>query len=426
MTTINELQVAWENSGQVVSDAQNKQMKMAIQNAAEPGKFSDEELSAVKKDVEDKVKARDFAKDALDGARESAKVIKPKEVNGAPAFIKGSKEAREQESKQKTKDFVKYFVGMAKSGQSFLDDAPTSVVSTDGSGSDLGLTIPPDIQTAIHLLERQYSALEQYVNVENTSLPSGTRNYEKLETLTAMTDLDATAAPNSSENTAIPEGDYPELQKISYTIHRFANTFAMPNTLLQDSAENLLAYLERHISLKDVVTRNQKIVSVLEAAPTKASLTVFDDIQDLILNTLDPVVSSGAFLFTNQAGQASLAKVKDANGDYLLQPIVGQPTNFQIQGRRVVQIANRDLPDISTGVHPLYFGDLSQGVTLFDRQALTVAASNVAGNSFDNDQTKVRAIDRFDVEAADNGAIAVGSFTAIADQPAKIVVQSAS
>ncbi|MFT8813222.1 phage major capsid protein [Oenococcus sp.] len=415
---LNELNAAWIAAGQKVSDAQSKRSQMAVELVDDPKKYTAEQIKSAKDEVASLMAIRDNAKDALEQARKDEKPTLLTADTGAPAFIKGSAEDKEQQRK----DFVKYFVGMANNGRQFLNDAPTSVVSSDGSGSDLGLAIPPDVQTAINLRKRQYSALEQYVTVENTSLPSGTRNYEKLADITPMTDLDAASAPASSENKAIPEGDYPELQKITYTIHRYANSFAMPNTLLQDSAENLIAYLERHIALKDVVTRNQKIVSVWKAAPTKATIAKFDDIYDLILGTLDPVVSSGAFLFTNQTGYAILAKVKDANGDYLLQQVPGDPTNFQIQGRKIVQIANRDLPDLSTGVHPLYFGDMTQSTTLFDRQAMSVVASNVAGDSFDNDQTKVRAIDRFDAQATDTGAVAVGSFTAIADQPAKIVV----
>ena len=44
--------------------------------------------------------------------------------------------------------------------------------------------------------------------------------------------------------------------------------------------------------------------------------------------------------------------------------------------------------------------------------------TNIGGGAFEKDQTKIRVIDRFDVEATDTEAFVAGSFSKIADQPA--------
>lgn len=107
--------------------------------------------------------------------------------------------------------------------------------------------------------------------------------------------------------------------------------------------------------------------------------------------------------------------MKDANGDYLIQPNVTNPEVKQIGGHIVQVIADRWLPDVS-GSHPLYFGDLKQGITLFDRQRMSVTPTNIGGGAFETDTTKIRFIDRFDVQLIDDGAFAAASFKTVADQ----------
>ena len=75
------------------------------------------------------------------------------------------------------------------------------------------------------------------------------------------------------------------------------------------------------------------------------------------------------------------------------------------------------MPDVS-GAHPIYFGDLKQGITLFDRENMSLLSTNIGGGSFETDTTKIRVIDRFDVEVVDDGAWATGSFKEVANQAA--------
>ncbi|MCW1021166.1 phage major capsid protein, partial [Streptococcus anginosus] len=96
-----------------------------------------------------------------------------------------------------------------------------------------------------------------------------------------------------------------------------------------------------------------------------------------------------------------------------------QPERYLLEGKQVIEIADRWLAD-NAGAHPLYFGDLKQAVTLFDREHMSIEASNVAGDAFSLDQTKIRVIDRFDVVTTDSEAFVAASFKTIADQEANI------
>ena len=136
----------------------------------------------------------------------------------------------------------------------------------------------------------------------------------------------------------------------------------------------------------------------------------------MVNNTLDPAIEATSIFITNQSGYNVLSKVKDAEGRYMLQPMPSQPDVYQIDGKTVVRIADKWLPDVS-GNHPLYFGDFKQAITLFDRQNMALMATNVGAGSFETNTYKVRVIDRFDVQATDTGAMAVGSFKSVANQP---------
>ena len=178
-----------------------------------------------------------------------------------------------------------------------------------------------------------------------------------------------------------------------------------------------MAWLSTWIARKVTVTRNQEILKVLDTASKKPTIANFDDIKDLQLNTLDPAIIATSSFVTNQSGFAVLAKVKDAQGRYMIQRDVTNPEQYRIGGKPVTVVADRWLPDIS-GSHPLYYGDFKQAVTLFDREDMSLLSTNIGAGSFEHDETKIRVIDRFDVKQVDGDAYAVASFKAVANQEA--------
>ena len=65
--------------------------------------------------------------------------------------------------------------------------------------------------------------------------------YEKWKDITPLANLDDDAAK-------IGDNDDPELTKIKYQIHRYAGISTITNTLLNDSPDNLLAWVEKWIA----------------------------------------------------------------------------------------------------------------------------------------------------------------------------------
>lgn len=394
MNNVNKLNDAWIASGQKVSDI-NAKLNAAVLDDG----FDKEAFNELKESRDTEVARRDALKDQLDTAR-AEEVVNMNENDKKP-LNDGEKSIKDK--------FVSDFKAMVKGDRKVMNLIDSS---TDPDGNAIGLTIPQDIQTAIHTLVRQFDSLEQYVNVEKVTTQSGSRVYEKWSDIKPLANLD-------DENTEIGDNDDPKLSLVKYLIKRYAGITTMTNSLLKDTAENILAWLSGWIAKKVVVTRNNAILAVMQTAPKKPTIAKFDDVKDLVLNTVDPAIQATSMFITNQSGFTVLSKVKDATGRYLIQPSVTNPEIKQIEGKTVIVIADRWLPDVS-GSHPLYFGDLKQAVTLFDREQMSLLTTNIGGGAFEKDQTKIRVIDRFDVEATDVEAVAAGSFKTIADQPAMI------
>ena len=388
MTKINELNDAWVEAGQAVSDLDAK-----LNAAVLDDNFDQDKFAELKAERDNKVAQRDALKDQLATAR-AAEVVNMNQADKKPL-------------NEAEKDMKATFVKDLKNLVRGRFDAISSVTTdTNGNG---GLTIPEDVQTAIHELVRQFATLQNLVTVESVGINKGSRVYETLSDIKPMAEVE--------EGAEIQEGDYPKLSLIKYVIKDYAGYFVLTNDLLADTAEAMLAWLNKWIAKKVAVTRNTAIIAKLGTATKKPTITKFDDIKDMVLTGVDPAIAPTSSFLTNQSGFAVLAKVKDAMGNYLVQRDVTQPDRYLLDGKPVTVIADRWLPDVS-GSHPLYFGDYKQAITLFDRQSMSLMTTNVGGQAWRTNTTEVRVIDRFDVQATDADAIEAGSFKAVADQPA--------
>lgn len=379
---INELNDAWIAKGQEVSDLNNK-----LNAAVLDDNFTKDKFAELKEQRDNAKIQRDAIKDQLDEAR--AQKVKAMKSEDKKPLNKKEMDIKDQ--------FVREFKDMVTSGKT-------------GTGNG-GLTIPDDIQYAIHQLVRKFATLQNLVNVESVTTTTGTRTYEKLSDITPMTDLD-------DETATIPDMDDPELTLIKYAIHRYAAIQTVTNSLLKDTVENILAWLSNWVAKKVTVTRNAKIIEAMGKPAKKPTIASFDDIKDLENNTLDPAIMSSSSFVTNQSGYNVLSKVKDAQGRYMLQRDVTQPDVYRLDGKTITVVADKWLPDVAAGTHPLYFGDLKQGITLYDREHMSLLSTNIGAGAFEHDLYKVRVIDRFDVEVIDDGTWATASFKAVANQQA--------
>lgn len=393
---INTLNNLWVEAGHNVEDL-NEQINNALNN----DDFSAEAFADLKTKRDNAKAKRDALKEQLVEAQAQTVIETPKApLNDEELEIKDQ--------------FVNDFKNLIRGNYTQIKNMVSSD-ETDGAGH-AGLTIPKDIQTTIHTLVRQFDSLQQYVNVEHVSTTSGSRVYEKWSDITALAEID-------EEGATIGANDDPQLTTIKYLIKRYAGISTITNSLLKDTAENIIAWLSNWIAKKVVVTRNVKILSAIDTLPTKPTLAKWDDIIDLEAK-VDPAIKPTSMFLTNTSGFTALKKVKNAMGDYLMERDVKSPTGYSIDGFPVKEVADRWLPNKGTA-RPLYFGDLKQAVTLFDRENMSLLATNIGAGAFETDTTKIRVIDRFDVATVDGEAFVPASFTAIADQTANFAATTA-
>lgn len=280
----------------------------------------------------------------------------------------------------------------------------------EDSGEDGGLTVPQDITTSIRELRRATADnLENYVNVEHVSTKTGTRVIE--------VDADSTEWPEVEEGGEFQEQDTPKLRSVAYKIKKYGGILKVTAELLEDTAENILAYLKKWIAKKSRATRNAKILAALKTCvgDTSYAIATVDELKDIFNIVLDPAIAQGAAVYTNQTGFNFLDKLKDTDGKYIIQPDPTQKTKKLLFGEYpIVKLSNKVLKN-ETGegatVVPVYCGDLNEAVTLFDRDVISLDISTTAGDLWAKDKTGLKVRDRFDIQPVDTAAVVLGKIT---------------
>lgn len=345
--------------------------------------------------------------------------IEDKVAAGAAKVIGGEKADK--------KNVVKAFVNIIKAG--FLKtepdeedvkvykDALTSTVQPDADEKGIGVTIPEDIRTEIIELRRSSDNLEQYVNVEPVATKSGTRNIEA--------DAESTPFDNVDEAADFPEVDEPEFRQIEYKVKKKGGIIKMTAELLEDTAQNIMAYINKWIAKKTKATRNAMILKVLGEMTTGKEVVVsnLDSLKDIFNETLDPAIAATSIIITNQSGFNYLDKLKDEDGKYILQTDPTQKTKGKLlfgeypivkMSKKVLKstpILDVDGHTVKGYKHPIFCGDLKEAITLFDRNVLTIDMNDKAAGLWEKDMTGIKVRDRFDVQSVDEDAVVKGEVT---------------
>lgn len=320
--------------------------------------------------------------------------------------------------------------------------------------------------TDIIELRRSEDNLEQYVNVEGVTTKSGSRNIE--------VDADSTPFDNVDEEADFPDMDEPKFKKIVYAIKKKGGILKITAELFEDTAANVMAYINKWIAKKTKATRNAMILKVANEM-TKGKevvISTIDSLKDVFNVGLDPAITTGAMVIANQNGYNYLDKLKDKDGKYILQPNPTQPTQMMLFGKYpMVKVSNRTVKSepvyspaftisgsklaidgtttaidasatsdvtawkvvkgkyvvtckgqeqettvdakVSAYKHPVYMGDLKEAITLFDRNVITIDMNDKAAGLWEKDMTGIKVRDRFDVQPVDDGAIIKGNITEV-------------
>ena len=275
---------------------------------------------------------------------------------------------------------------------------------TEGTPADGGLIVPSDIQTMIREQMRALNPLSELFTVETVSTNTGSRVRDTAPTngFTKVAEMDT-----------ISKDDKPAFTKVEFTVEDYALIVPVSNDLLNDTDQNLLAYLSRWLGKKAVITENKLLLTLLTALDGSAAAITesgaLKAIKKLVNVTLDPIFGVSASFLTNQSGFNFLDSLEDNSGRPLLQVNPADRTQYMVGGRAVHVVSDAVLPNNTTA--PLYVGDFKSFGTLFRRQAMEIASTNVGGNAWNTNSTEVRAITRLAVAKFDDKAVAAGKIT---------------
>ena len=353
-----------------------------------------------------------IAADKLAEATEAEKELKDlqKKYDMLDALDKEDlEEVKAQAAAGKAGDFgkknsiVKTFVNAIRSGirREPVSKEDMEILNSmrEGSDPDGGLTVPADISTQIRELRRSEDALENEVTVENTSNIKGSRVYE--------VNADSVPFDTIDEESVFPDVDTPVLKKVEYAVKKFGGILKVTYELLKDSDTNIIAFLTNWAAKKCRATRNNLILKKLDEMTSgfEVEVTDVDGLKDIFNVELDPAIAAGSKIITNQSGFNWLDKLKDKDGDYILQKDPTQPTRRLLFCSYPVRVVSNRTIKNSAGKVPLYCGNLKEALVLFDRENMTIDISAEAGDLWKKDQTGIKVRERLDCQIIDDSAV---------------------
>lgn len=366
--------------------------KEEVRELAADGKL--EEAKAAKKELQDMSEQfnilADMEDDETDQAQQGAKEGKGRVSDAIDT------------AKKQVSAFVNAIKAANKEKPVADEDREILNAMSEGSDEDGGLTVPKDVRTKIREMRRSEDSLETLVNVEHVNTKSGSRVIERL--------ADQTPFDNVDEDAEFPEVSTPQFDLIKYDVKKKGGILKVTRELLEDSAENIMAYLKKWISKKAKATRNFMIVKKIKEICDGLEVPVkgCDDLKDIFNVRLDPAITTGSTVVTNQSGFNFLDKLKNEKGDYILQRDPTQSTRRLLFGIYPVKVvSNKTLKNIG-GKAPIVCGDLKEAITIFDRETLAVDITNIAAGAWEKDQTKIKARERLDIQVVDPDAIIMG------------------
>ena len=228
------------------------------------------------------------------------------------------------------------------------------------------VVIPEEIVTDILKLKEFEFNLDQFVTVKKVS--NGTGKYPVVRQSAVA------ALPVVEELAENPELAVKPFFELAYDIKTHRGYFRISREAIEDSKINVLGELKVWLARTIAATRNAAIIDVLknggpgENGPTTKlvaeTVTDVDGIKDAINLNIQPNYEHNVAI-VSQTAFAALDKMKDKNGNYLMQADIKEATTKRLLGARVVVLPDEMLG--ADGANTIIVGNLKDAIVLFDR-----------------------------------------------------------
>ena len=311
----------------------------AAKEKRETIKKLDEEIAELKKQLEE--------------AEEEGKTEKNEEVNVVEERSISRIEVPEKVTHEEVRAFENYL--------ETRDIAGGSLTTESGF-----VVIPEEIVTDILKLKEVEFNLDQYVTVKNVQNGSGKYPVVRQSQVAAL--------PEVEELAANPELAVKPFFQLAYDIKTHRGYFKISREAIEDSKIDVLSELKQWMARTIAATRNAAIIDVLknggpgeDGATTKIpsqTVSSVDDIKDAININLLPNYEHNVAI-VSQSAYATIDKLKDNQGNYLLQPDIKEASAKRLLGARVVILPDEMLGE--DGANTVVIGNLKDAITLFNR-----------------------------------------------------------
>lgn len=242
--------------------------------------------------------------------------------------------------------------------------------------TDSGFVVIPEqvITEIMELKEKEYN-LDQYVTVKNVSYGSGKYPVIRQSEVAALAEVEELA-----EN---PKLGVKPFYNLAYDIKTHRGYFLVSRETIEDAAVNVLSELMTWMARTIAATRNAAIIKAIkngtpgEEGKTlkfeNVDVTGMDGIKDEINLKLLPNYEHNVAIVSKTAF-ATLDKMKDKQGNYLLQPDIKEPTVKRLSGAKVEVLPDEMIGDASANT--IIIGNLKDGIVLFNRSQYQAGWTN--------------------------------------------------
>ncbi|EJJ6354591.1 phage major capsid protein [Staphylococcus pseudintermedius] len=228
------------------------------------------------------------------------------------------------------------------------------------------VVIPEEIVTDILKLKEVEFNLDKYVTVKKVKNGSGKYPVVRQSEVAALPEVEELA-----EN---PELAVKPFFELAYDIKTRRGYFRISREAIEDSQIDVLKELKLWLARTIAATRNKAIIDVIQnggpgekGGTTKLQTVVADGIdglKDAVNLNVKPNYEHNVAI-VSQTMFAKLDKLKDANGNYLIQPDVKEKSQQRLLGAKVEILPDEMLGE--KGNEKLIFGNLKDALVLFDR-----------------------------------------------------------
>ncbi len=256
------------------------------------------------------------------------------------------------------------------------------------AGADGGYLVPPETETAVIRALKAISPIRAIASVRQVS---GTVYKKPFATTGVGTGWVGEAA-------ARPQTTTPTLAELSFPTMELYAMPAATQVLLDDAAVNIDQWIAEEVRLAFAQQEGQAFVSGDGINKPKGFLAYdtianaswefgklgflstgvagafpasnpSDKLIDLIYAVKAGYRANGTFVL-NRSTQATVRKMKDADGQYLWQPAAQPGGTSTLLGFPVVE--SEDMPDVAANAMAIAFGDFQRGYLIVDRIGISV------------------------------------------------------